>query len=83
MCGGVGGGGREQPSYAGSLFSPALAALVACREEDVDLQTVVVLEETSKAGEAETEVAPQLPLTRTKVTLVEARDVVHLVPLDR
>lgn len=46
--------------------------LVACREEEVDLWILVVLEECSEVAEVETKVA----LTWTQVALVEEDEVV-------
>lgn len=51
-------------------------ALVACREEEVDLWILVVLEECSEVAEVETEVALEVALTWTQVALMEEGEVV-------
>lgn len=51
-------------------------ALVACEEEEVDLWTVVVLEECSEVAEVETGVASEVAVAWTEVALVEEDEVV-------
>lgn len=51
-------------------------ALVACREEEVDLWILVVLEECSEVAGVETEVALEVALTWTQVALMEEGEVV-------
>lgn len=60
----------------------AEAALVVCGEEEVDLWTVVVLEECSEVAEVETEVASEVAVAWTEVALVEEDEVVLGVLLD-
>lgn len=45
--------------------------MVACREEEADLWTVVVLEKCPEVAEVETEVASEVPVAWTEVALVE------------
>lgn len=54
----------------------AEVALVACEEEEVDLWTVVVLEECSEVAEVETGVASEVAVAWTEVALVEEDEVV-------
>lgn len=49
---------------------------MACREEEVDLWILVVLEECSEVAEVETEVALEVALTWTQVALMEEGEVV-------
>lgn len=49
---------------------------MACREEEVDLRILVVLEEYSEVAEVETEVVLEVALMWTQVTLVEEGEVV-------
>lgn len=60
MCGGR---GKEYPPEGSSLLSPGESALVACREEQVDLWTMLVVEKCSHMAEVETEVASEVAVT--------------------
>lgn len=65
----------RHPSHL-RVVTVAEAALVACEEEEVDLWTVVDLEECSEVAEVETEVASEVAVAWTEVALVEEDEVV-------